>query len=68
MCAQTGCIPSKAVLHASEIMRCWSEAEGAASSQPVNEKANRLWRLARATRDESVHGMARETRELAGNT
>jgi dihydrolipoamide dehydrogenase len=66
MCAQTGCIPSKAVLHASEIMRCWAEAEAATSSEPVTEKANRLWRLARATRDESVRGMAKETRELAG--
>jgi dihydrolipoamide dehydrogenase len=66
MCARTGCIPSKAVLHASEIMRSWAEAEGAGPVGRVTENANRLWRAARATRDESARGMAKETLELAG--
>jgi dihydrolipoamide dehydrogenase len=73
MCARTGCIPSKAVLHASEVMGYWveAEAEGEANagtpSRRVTDKANRLWRLARATRDRSAEGMAKETLELAGD-
>jgi dihydrolipoamide dehydrogenase len=67
MCARVGCIPSKAVLHASELNGlAASEENGEPASREITQRANELWRAARATRDESVAGMAGETRELAG--
>ncbi|MGF6768466.1 dihydrolipoamide dehydrogenase [Paraburkholderia sp. GAS199] len=66
MCARVGCIPSKAVLHASDLMAAVSGQYGNHAPQ-VSEIANRLWLAARKTRDESVEAMARETRDLAGN-
>ncbi|WP_345814150.1 dihydrolipoyl dehydrogenase [Paraburkholderia sp. PREW-6R] len=67
MCARVGCIPSKAVLHASDLLRACREADGSASAAQLAERANALWQRARATRNESVKGMVDETRELAGD-
>lgn len=67
MCARVGCIPSKAVLHASERFASIVEMKDAVSTSQMTEFANRLWRQARQTRDDSAEGMAKETLELAGN-
>lgn len=67
MCARVGCIPSKAVLHAGELMSLAAEGDDGVPAPQIIEKANRLWHLARATRDESVTSMAKETLELAGD-
>lgn len=64
MCARTGCIPSKAVLHASDQMN--RSAAEATSLQAANGfAANQLWNDARKTRRESVAGEAEETLKLA---
>lgn len=67
MCARVGCIPSKAVLHASELARVAFDGDSGLSAAQLADGANSLWRHARATRDESAEGMAKETLELAGD-
>lgn len=65
-CARTGCMPSKAVLHAAHQWAVLRELLGA---QPTNSatSADDLWQQALAMRDTLANGAAKHTRETAGD-
>ncbi|WP_144110342.1 dihydrolipoyl dehydrogenase [Paraburkholderia sp. BCC1886] len=65
MCARVGCIPSKAVLHASELIHTAAALDDAMPAARRAELASRLWQQAREVRDRSADAMAKETLELA---
>ena len=65
-CARTGCMPSKAVLHAAHQWAVLRELLGA---QPTNSStsADDLWQQALSMRDALANGAAKHTRETAGD-
>lgn len=65
-CARTGCMPSKAVLHAAHRWSVLRELMGPQATAPATGP-NDLWREALAMRDTLASGAARRTREGAGD-
>lgn len=63
-CARVGCMPSKAVLHASAQWR--TLAHGTVSQEATGTQPRQLWQQALAVRDELVQGMQNRTQAVGG--